>query len=506
MKKLLIFISITALISCSNIEKKDYRTPQKVIVAGKIDNFNTKQRDVKLYINRLGHDQQEVFTKADSLGNFHTSFEIYTPTDVWLDYKINVLVLVHPGDSIYIRFNGKPRKRTAILKSIEFSGNGAKANQDAAKFQLMFFSNPLYYDWDAKEKATKDYDLEQYVLYLDTLKQKIDNLYTNFVNEVNPDKEVQIWAKIFIEQDYYDALSLYPSNHLRANKLKRNEWSVPESYYDLLLSRLPIKQEMFISGYALSSFINRFHYGYSQRHIWNEEQNKQYKTPEGYTIAPTEINDSLTIYGIIKYTPDTLLRQMVLTEFFCQQFDNPKIELFEKYRHLVDKYIQEPFLIEPLIERYNKVKERIENPVIATNAYLEKLDKSSANQIFDSVLTKNKGKVIYLDCWATWCGPCKAEMPRSKQLMEEMKDQNVAFVFLCIDSEEKLWKTNLAEFQIGGQHYFLTKEQSTDLRKVFEIRGIPHYFLINKDGVIVEKGSHLRPDGVKEKLEKLLGE
>jgi thiol-disulfide isomerase/thioredoxin len=370
----------------------------------------------------------------------------------------------------------------------------------------MYFSNPLYNDWDAKEKATKDYDLDQYLMYLDTLKHKIDYLYKGFVTEVNPDKEVQVWAKTYIEQDYYDALSWYPSDHLRANKLKRNEWSVPDSYYDTLLSRLPIKKEMFISGYALSGFINRFHYDYSRRHIWNEEQNQQYKTPEGYTVAPTEISDSLTIYGIIKYTPDTLLRQMILTEFFRQQFDKSKLTLFEKYKHIVDKYIKEPFLIEPLVESYYQIKDRIENPEVATNAYLKKLETSSANQIIDSILNKNEGKVVYLDCWATWCSPCKAEMPRSKKLMEEMKDRNVAFVFLCIDSEEKLWKANLAEFQIGGQHYYLNKEQSTDLRKAFEVSGIPHYFLINKEGVIVEKGSHLRPNGVKEKIENLLEE
>lgn len=506
MKKLLTLISITTLISCSSSEKNDYQTSKKVIVAGKIDSINTKQLDVKLYINRLGHDQLEVYTKADSLGNFHASFETYTPTDVWLDYKMNVLVLVHPGDSIYVKFNGKPRRRPEILKSIEFSGDAAKINQDAAKFQFMYFSNPLYNDWDAKEKAKKDYDLEQYVMYLDSLKQKIDYLYADFVNEVNPNKEVQIWAKTYIEQDYYNALSWYPSDHMRANNLKGNEWSVPDSYYNSLLSRLPITQDMFISGYALSGFINRFHYNYSRRQIWNDEQNKQYKTPEGYIVAPSEIMDSLVVYGIIENTPDTLLRQMVLTELFNQQFDKSELSLFENYRHIVDKYIKEPFLLEPLIESYNQIKNRIENPELATNAYLEKLENSSASQIFESILNENKGKVIYLDCWATWCGPCKSEMPRSKRLMEEMKEQNVEFVFLCIDSEEKLWKPNIAEFQIGGQHYYLNKEQSTDLRKAFEVQGIPHYFLINKEGIIVEKGSHLRPGSVKEKIEKLLEE
>jgi len=111
-----------------------------------------------------------------------------------------------------------------------------------------------------------------------------------------------------------------------------------------------------------------------------------------------------------------------------------------------------------------------------------------------------------VDCWATWCGPCKTEMPYSKELSKQMVDKEVAFVYLCLDSEEKQWKATLSELQLNGQQYFLTKDQSTDFRKAFEISGIPFYFLVDSKGAIVEKGSHLRPNNVKEKIEKLLKE
>ncbi|WP_423127512.1 TlpA family protein disulfide reductase [Gaoshiqia sp. Z1-71] len=504
MRKLVILLAFALLISCAKETSNDFSTPKKVIIAGKVENIDPNNLEVKFYVNRLGLNQSAIFTKADSSGNFQTSFETYTPTDVWVQYKTNILVLVRPGDSIHVEFDGQPNRRPQILETIKFSGDGIKANQDAAKFQLMYFSNPLYYDWDAKGYAKKTYDVDQYLLYLDTLQQRIDELYSRFLAETAPDHNVKIWAKTYIEQDYYDAISWYPLEHLRSNNLRSGEWEVPETFFDALLTRLPIEKNMLVSGYALSNFINRFHYNYSRSRIWEEEQNKQYKTPEGYIVGPTEIMDSLTVYGIIKYTPDSLLRQMVLTEFFVQNLDNSGIRLYEKYKNIADEYILEPFLREPLFELYAEVKNRIENPVIATDAYLKKLENTTARQLFDSILTVNKGKVIYLDCWATWCGPCKEEMPHSKKLMEELKDEDVSFVFLCIDSEENLWKANLAEFQIGGQHYFLSREQSADLRKVFEVQGIPHYFLINQRGVIVEKGSYLRPNHVKDKLLGLL--
>ena len=507
MRKLLILLVFGLLLSsCTNDECTDFTIPKEVIIAGKVDNIDMGNHDVRLSVNRPGLNPIVISALADSMGYFHASFETYTPTDVWVMYKMNFLVLVQPGDSIYVEFDGKPNTRPQILETIKFSGNGAKTNQDAAKFQFMYFSNPLYSDLGAKWRAKQKYDVDHYLLYLDTLQNRIGDLYNNFLAEAKPEEIVRVWAKTYIEQNYYDALSWYPMHYLRANNLKNSDWSVPDDYFDALLTRLPIDKNLLVSGYALSNFTNRFHFAYSRSKIWDEEQNKQYITPEGNYDAPTDIIDSLTVYGIIKYTPDTLLRQMVLTECFRQYLDNSDIRLYEKYKNIVNEYIVEPFLKEPLDELYTEVKNRIENPILATSAYLKRLENTTAKQLIDSVLSRNDGHVIYLGCWATWCGPCKAEMPHSKELMEELEDQNVAFVFLCIDSEEDLWKASLAELQIGGQHYFLSREQSADLRAVFEVQEIPHYFLIDQNGTIVEKGSHLRPNNVKDKILGLLNQ
>jgi thiol-disulfide isomerase/thioredoxin len=504
MRNIGILIACLLLTTTGFAHQGDFSTPKKVIIAGKVNNLTPDNHELKIYVHKLGFGQDEIHARADSLGNFQASFETYTPTDVWILYKTNFLVLVYPGDSIHVEFDGQPNQRPHVLETIRFTGDRAKTNHDAARFQSMFFSNPFYYDFNAKNRAKETYDVDRYLLYLDTVQQRINEIYNNFMVEVDPDSIVRIWAKTFIEQNYYDELSWYPMYYLRANDLQSGEWAVPDNYYDALLTRLPIEENMFVSGYAMMGFINRFHYNYSRSKIWEEEQNKQYRTPEGHITGTAEIMDSLHIYGIIKYTPDTLLRQMVLTEYFQQIINSSGIRLYERNKNIVDEYIVEPFLREPLLKLYTEVKDRIENPVLATNAYLNKLENTSAQQLFDTILAVNKGKVIYVDCWATWCGPCKAEKPNSKRLMEELKEKDVAFVYLCIDSEEELWKANLAEFQIGGQHYFLTREQSNDLRRAFEIRGIPHYFLIDQEGVIVEKGSHIRPNSVKERILGLL--
>lgn len=298
MKNLIYLLVILLLASCS----KNHEIPKQVIIAGKIFNFDPENKNLKLSVNRLGFGQQQIHTDIDSLGNFSASFESYIPTDIWVIYKTNFLVLAHPGDSINVKFDGNSNRRPELLKSIKFGGDAVKANQDAAKFQQLYFSNPLHHDWDAKDKAVKDYDLDQFGLYLDTLQQRIRDIHNTFVEEVSPNEEVKIWAKTYIEQNYYDALAFYPRRHKRANKLTSKEWIVPTSYYNDLKKRLPITESMLVSGSALSSFINRYHYDYVSINLRAEEDKQKNKTDKGYTVTPPNVRDSLQVYGIIKHT------------------------------------------------------------------------------------------------------------------------------------------------------------------------------------------------------------
>ena len=224
---------------------------------------------------------------------------------------------------------------------------------------------------------------------------------------------------------------------------------------------------------------------------------------------PESINsDSLYVDGIIKHISDPLLRQLVLTERIRQNLDKKSLSIFENYQDIIIKNITEPFLIEPLTKKYEIIKQQIENPEIASNTILHDLRGSEIASIIDSIILKNKNKVIYIDCWGPWCAPCMKELPNSKEMMKQMKDKNIVFVYLCIDSEFPQWEATLTDLQLGGTHYFFDKNQSTSLRKSLEINGVPFYLLIDKRGIIVDKGSHLRPSNpdILSKIEKLINE
>src|SRR5690606_14597496 len=156
------------------------------------------------------------------------------------------------------------------------------------------------------------------LIYLDSLQQQGNTLYKNFVGSVNPQKEVKIWARTFLDGDFYNSLSTYSIAHQSLNGFSGQNRNVPDDYFDALLESLTLSERMHISGNALHTYINIIHHNYAIPKILNKESNKKFRTSNGGISVPSKIMDSLSVYGIIKHTPDSLLRQFVLSELLWQ--------------------------------------------------------------------------------------------------------------------------------------------------------------------------------------------
>ncbi|WP_162915361.1 TlpA family protein disulfide reductase [Paraflavitalea soli] len=98
-----------------------------------------------------------------------------------------------------------------------------------------------------------------------------------------------------------------------------------------------------------------------------------------------------------------------------------------------------------------------------------------------------RGKVIYLDVYATWCGPCRKEMTYTPALHQAYKKQQVEFVNLCAQDEMPDWKKLIKEKNLPGEHYFLDADASKLFLGNYRITGFPTYWLIDKKGKIVTK-------------------
>lgn len=126
---------------------------------------------------------------------------------------------------------------------------------------------------------------------------------------------------------------------------------------------------------------------------------------------------------------------------------------------------------------------------------LQGLMKGNASPTFDyenfkggnSTLEDFKGKYVYIDVWATWCGPCKAEIPSLKAKEAKYHDSNIEFVSISIDNKKayEAWRNMITEKELGGSQLIADNDWKSDFVQDYKINGIPRFILIDPEGKIV---------------------
>ncbi len=433
MKKLMLGLFAAGIVACSNTEPANY-----VLFKGTIKNPNSKSLMILDGSNKAIKkiEVSEAGTFSDTIFNANGYF-------AFNDGKERSELYLQDGYDMILDMDAKEFDET-----IKYSGNGSDVNNYLAQKFLI------------KEKAGSTpelYSLNEttYLSTMTSLKEELEKSLNN-VNSKFAEQE-----KTNLKYEHLNHLSSYQPAHRFFSKNK--DFNVSESFPDILEGIDLNNEEHYKNFTAYKNIV-----GYYFSKVANENSKKNNISYEAAAIAH------------LKELKSPVIKNNILNSFARQvSVMNPNSE--ELYKGIMEISTDED-LKERLTKQYNTI---------------QKLSAGKDSPIFvnyennaggTTSLADLKGKYVYIDVWATWCKPCKDEIPHLKKVEEKYHDKNIEFVSISIDEEKDhdLWKKMIKDESLGGTQLMADAAWGSKFVKDYQINGIPRFILIDPSGKIIK--------------------
>lgn len=169
------------------------------------------------------------------------------------------------------------------------------------------------------------------------------------------------------------------------------------------------------------------------------------------------------------------------------QLSDQTFEVLDKQKLAgVQQLFSHPFLKNYIAYCNERLKLKLETNQNKTGYTFHQVPDVENEELFNAILELFKGKVVLVDFWATWCTPCRQGILKMKPIKETLADQEIAFVYITGEtSPQKTYENMIPD--IKGHHFRLSDAQWKYICKQFQVDGIPHYMVVDKNGKIVEE-------------------
>jgi thiol-disulfide isomerase/thioredoxin len=190
-------------------------------------------------------------------------------------------------------------------------------------------------------------------------------------------------------------------------------------------------------------------------------------------IFPRILSETIENLGIPGYAKEYYIAKMLIRSFRSHQ-SSPVIE--EVYTHWQKKYPESVYR-KPIIEAIDGMSSLARGEQAPIIMGIDPYGN-------DFTLEQLKGKVIFIDVWATWCSPCVKGIPKMYVLQEEYKDNPlIKFLFVSVDKDLDKWRRYISKLPADGLHI---NSYNTGLYQDYMIGGVPHYIIIDASGNIYQ--------------------
>ena len=207
---------------------------------------------------------------------------------------------------------------------------------------------------------------------------------------------------------------------------------------------------------------------------------------------------------------DKTLRDIILAQRIHQQIDATRQPVSDNVLQFAEKEIQLPAAfsrVKNLNDKYLAILQRDISDSPSLKSAKDMAEMSDGEQILRKILEPYKGKLVLIDVWGTWCGPCKEALSHSAEEYERLKDIDMVFLYLANRSDDESWKNVIKEYNILGDnvvHYNLPAEQQSAVENFLNVQAFPTYRLIDRNGQVLDVNADPRDlEGLARMLEQM---
>lgn len=439
MKKLSLILCGLILIfnSCKKEKENDF-----IIFSGEIKNSVSDSLNI---VNRFDYNIHTLYLSKQN--TFNDTITI--PEGLYYITSSNGSspVYLKPGYNLKLTLNEKK-----FLKSLKYTGIGAYENNYLTKKNFLNFRlhriNNSEYQSELNEK--------EYLILIDSLYNVKMKLFYKHKQNFGTDFTFIEYSSL----KYEKLDKIYSFDRMKRFVTGDNNFKVSANYpnpfdsLDLTNGKLS-KAQYYI--YFLPNYLRK-----KTNENWNEKDSIDYEVA---LLKSIEI-----------YIENAEIKEAIAHHIGIQSLDYTN-ELDEVF-NIINSYISNDTYLDEVKKKYESLKT---------------LSKGSISPLFELYDIKNnlvslnelKGKIVYIDIWATWCAPCVKEIPHLNKLEKEFRDSEILFVSICKNDKKELWRKMVNEKELRGIQLFAADNENSFFRE-YVVQAIPRFILIDKDGKVID--------------------